>query len=164
MLKKIVGSSLLMLIVAGCGIEYRDDPRCEKYNYMSFEEFRNSVRVEKPREIEEAGKIYLYGDTLLVNEKGKGIHIIDNSDKHNPINKAYIKVIGNRDIAVKDGYMMVDSLMDLVVMDINDMDNIREVNRTENIFPIASPHPYYGSCEFDLTKGLVIGEGNEYIY
>ena len=157
MIKKIAGSLLLVLILTGCGIEYRDDPRCEKYGYMSFEEFRKSVKIEAPREIEEAGKIYVYGDMLLVNEKRKGIHLINNSDKQNPKNRAFLKIHGNLDIAVKDGYIMADSLMDLVVIDINDMDNIREVNRTKGIFPYT-PQYYYNECNFDLEKGLLTGE------
>lgn len=171
MIKKTATTTaiLLLLILTGCGIEYREDPKCEKYNYMTFEDFRASVAVEEPREIEEAGKIYLYGDTLLVNKKNKGIHIIDNSDKENPINQAFIKIYGNIDIAVKDGFMLVDSFMDLVVIDINNRENIQEVNRTKDIFPhdrysinqdSLFDRGYYG-CNFDLEKGLIIGVDND---
>ena len=160
MIKQIIVTLSLMTIITGCGIDYRDDPQCAKYNYLSFEEFRSSVTLEASREIKDAGKIYVYDDILFVNEKKKGIHIIDNHDKKNPINKAFIKIIGNSDMAVKDGYLMVDSFMDLVVIDINNMDNIQEVNRTIDIFPY-NPQNYYGSCEFDLTKGLLVGENND---
>jgi hypothetical protein len=160
MIKQITITLSLMAIITGCGIDYRDDPACSKYNYLSFEELRASVKVEEAREIKDAGKIYIYKDMLLVNEKKKGIHIIDNSDKKNPINKAFIKVVGNSDMAVKDGYLIVDSFMDLVVIDINNMNNIKEVNRTIDIFPYTSQQ-YTGSCEFDLTKGLLVGENND---
>jgi hypothetical protein len=166
MIKKIATTTLLMLILTGCGIEYRDNPECAKYHYMTFEELRASVTVEEPRAIDNAGKIYIYGDILLVNEKNKGIHIIDNSDKDNPIKKSFVKVHGNIDIAVKDGYMLVDSFMDLVVIDINDMTNIREVNRTKDIFPFNYLEPDFfeytvNECGFDLDKGIIIGEDDD---
>ena len=158
MIKQIIVTLFFMLIVGGCGIDYRDNPKCAKYNYMTFEELRSSVGVEASREIKDAGKIYVYGDTLFVNEKREGVHVIDNSDKKNPINKLFIKVPGNIDIAVKDGYLMVDSLVDLVVIDINDLNNIKEVNRMVNIFPKSQENNYYGnSCGFDLDKGLLVG-------
>jgi len=161
MTQKIIVTLLFMAIVTGCGIDYRDDPECAKQNYMTFEELRASVKVEASREIKKAGKIYVYGNTLLVNEKREGIHVIDNSDKKNPINKAFIKVLGNSDIAVKDGYLMVDSFMDLVVIDLNDMNNIREVNRTIDIFP-KEQQPYFDNiCGFDLDNGILLGVSND---
>jgi hypothetical protein len=63
-------------------------------------------------------------------------------------------------MAVKDGYLMVDSFMDLVVIDINNMNNIKEVNRSIDIFPY-NPQHYYGSCAFDLTKGILVGENDD---
>ena len=162
MIKQTVVTLSFMAMITGCGIEYRDDPRCAKSNYMTYEELRASVRVEESREIKDAGKIYVYGDTLLVNEKQKGVHIIDNSDKRNPINKAFVNVLGSSDIAVKDGYMMVDSFTDLVVIDIHDMNNIKEVNRTINIFS-KGDQPYYWNniCGFDLDKGVILGVDND---
>ena len=162
MIKQTVVTLSFMAMITGCGIEYRDDPRCAKSNYMTYEELRASVSVEESREIKDAGKIYVYGDTLLVNEKEKGVHIIDNSDKKNPINRAFVNVLGSSDIAVKDGYMMVDSFMDLVVIDIHDMNNIKEVNRTINIFS-KGDQPYYWNniCGFDLDKGVILGVDND---
>ena len=161
MIKQIIVTLSFMAIVTGCGIDYRDDPRCAKHNYITFEELRASVEVEASREIKNAGKIYVYGEMLLVNEKGEGIHLIDNSDKKNPINKAFIKVLGNSDIAVKDGYLMADSFMDLVVIDINDINNIREVNRTLDIFPKEQQPYFYNVCGFDLDKGILLGVNND---
>lgn len=161
MTKQTVVGLLFMAMLTACGIDYRDDPRCAKSNYMTYEELRASVNVEAAREIENAGKIYVYGDTLLVNEKNRGVHIIDNSDKKNPINKAFVKVIGSSDIAVKDGYMMVDSYMDLVIIDINDMNNIKEVNRTIDIFSKPQPSYYDNICGFDLDNGILVGENND---
>ncbi|NEW60890.1 hypothetical protein GSY74_06300 [Sulfurovum sp. bin170] len=167
MRKKILMVSILILVLGGCR-EYRDDPACSQYEYMSFEKLRASVAIEEPREIDKAGKIYIYGDTLLVNEKNRGVHVIDNSDKSNPISKAFIKIYGNVDIAVKDGYMYVDSFMDLLVFDINNIEEIKETSRKEDIFAYDryQMFDFYDeyqleSCGFDLEKGVLIGVNNE---
>lgn len=158
---------IFIVALGGCR-EYRDDPACSQYEYMSFKKFRDSVVVEKPRDIENAGKIYIYGDMLLVNEKNKGVHIIDNSDKSNPIPKAFIKIYGNIDIAVKDGYLYADSFMDLVIIDINNIKDIKEVNRKEDIFPYDEYQLFddyssyqFDKCGLDLDKGIVVGVDNE---
>ena len=154
---------LALLSFQGCGVEYRDDPICKELNYMTFEEFRaKGVEVLPSQDIKEAGKIYVYGDTLLIAEKNEGIHVIDNSDKKSPYPKAYLKLAGNLDMAVKEGYLYLDSYMDLVVMDIRDLDNIKEVNRTNNTFTYDPYQNFNGSyyhhgCNFDTTKGVIVG-------
>ena len=48
-------------------------------------EVREEVALLEARPIVESGKIYIFGQTLFINEPGKGIHVIDNADKSNPI-------------------------------------------------------------------------------
>lgn len=163
MIKKIISTTSLLLLLTACNIEYREDPRCEELNYMTFEEFREKgVEVLPSQEIKEAGKIYVYKNTLLIAEKNHGVHVIDNHDKNNPQAKAFLKVPGNIDMAVKDGYLYLDSYMDLVVMDINDLSNIREVNRTNDTFTYYenqnfNGNYYYNDCNFDTSKGVIVG-------
>ncbi|HHD82469.1 MAG TPA: hypothetical protein ENK82_08085 [Campylobacterales bacterium] len=155
-----------LLVLQGC-VEYRDDPACAKANYLTFEEFRaKGVEVLPPQEIDKAGKIYVYGDLLFVSEANRGVHVIDNSDKKNPQPKKFLKIPGNLDMAVKDGYLYVDSYMDLVVIDIKDIENIKEVNRKTDTFtydPYQSANGesyFYGQCDFDTTKGVIVGGDN----
>jgi hypothetical protein len=126
--------------------------------YISYEEFRESVKLEEPKQIEDSGKIYVYKDLLFVNEPKIGVHIFENSDKRNPKNIGFLKVIGNRDMAVKDGYLYLDSLVDLVVVDIEDF---KEVNRLEDIFSydyreMLGDEVWFRD-EIDVSKGVVIG-------
>ena len=153
-------SLMAIFTLQGC-VEYRDDPNC---NYMTFEEFREKgIEVLPAREISNAGKIYVYNNLLLVQEVDKGIHIIDNSNKKEPQPKQFLKLVGNLDMAVKEGYLYLDSYMDLVVLDINDIDNIKEVSRTEDTFtydPYQSVNgDYYWECgDYDQSKGILIRE------
>ena len=49
--------------------------------YKSMEDIRKEVSVIDAMTFSDPGKIYLYGNKLFINEKGKGVHIIDNTDK-----------------------------------------------------------------------------------
>jgi len=100
---------------------------------MSVLEFKNSVDIVPPIPIDESGKIYAYEDLIFVNDKYKGVHVIDNSDPASPQKISFIKIAGNVDISIKDNFLYADSLTDLMVLDISDLDNIQIVNRLEDV-------------------------------
>ncbi|NQZ76970.1 MAG: hypothetical protein HRT61_12845, partial [Ekhidna sp.] len=74
------------------------------------------VTVEESRIIADPGKILIYGDLLLINDTGSGIHVVDNRDKKDPRNLYYINIPASTDMAVKDGLLYVDNGPDLVVI------------------------------------------------
>ncbi|MRI01735.1 hypothetical protein GH721_14430 [Kriegella sp. EG-1] len=100
---------------------------------MSQEDFRNSVTILPPQAIDESGKIYAYKNYIFVNDKYQGVHVIDNSDPAAPKKITFIKIAGNVDISIKDDYLYADSIMDLIVLDISDINAITEVKRLENV-------------------------------
>ena len=108
--------------------------------YVSLEAMRSSFSIEPPTPIEKSGKIYLYKTTLFVTEPGKGIHVIDNSNPSIPIHKNFIQLEGVHDVTVKDNTLYADSYMDLVVIDIEDMNNIQQIRRLENVFNNYYPY------------------------
>lgn len=119
-----------------------DEPDGEYADYlvakplvMSKEEFATSVDVIAPQPIDESGKIYAYQDYIFINDKYKGVHVIDNSNPENPQKIAFIKIAGNVDISIKDDYLYADSIADLVVLDISDISNIVIVNRLLDVLP-----------------------------
>ena len=156
--------ALLLFNFIGC-VEYENDPICEEYRFINFEDSRQGIKVEEAHKIKNAGKIYIYEDILLVSDNKEGIHIIDNSDKENPKKIAFLNIPGNIDIAVKDGFLYADSMKDLVVIDIRDLENIQEVNRTKNIFPLSYSNNYSDiafRCDYDTSKGVIVkGVNNE---
>ena len=95
-----------------------------KPEYMSLKALRSSVEITSPVNIIESGKIYAYNNLVLVNDIDNGIHIIDNSNPQNPNKIAFIKIIANKDMEVKGNYLYADSLMDLLVFDITNLENI----------------------------------------
>lgn len=53
--------------------------------YMTRAELEGSVKyLDGERGMSDPGKIYVYGDRIFVNEKYRGVHVIDNSDPYNP--------------------------------------------------------------------------------
>jgi hypothetical protein len=126
--------------------------------YMEFSDFRNSFQKSEPVEINQPGKIYFKDDYLFVNEVGKGIHVIDNSDPANPVKIAFYEIMGNVDIAIKGNILFADSFIDLVAIDITDISNPVEVGRLENIFPEVVPEGdrWFPYAMVEKSKGVII--------
>lgn len=151
-------------LFTGCIEKYPYDD-CHEPIYLSYEKLRAYYpAVKEPREIGKAGKIYVYGDTLLINEKNKGIHVVDNRVKETPVKKYFIEILGNIDMAVKDDYLYVDSFTDLIVLSIKDIDNISVVHRKEKVFPydyeqaLSSKDMDKDRCYgYDEDRGVIIG-------
>lgn len=95
------------------------------------------------RPMENAGKIYVYGNTIFQNDLGKGIHLIDNTDPAKARRIAFIQILGNTDIAIKGNFLYANNFSDLVVVDISDITKPVEVKRfKEAFFTQDSQHPY----------------------
>jgi hypothetical protein len=126
--------------------------------YMSFTDFRTSFRKSAPVEISHPGKIYFKDGYLFVNEVGKGIHVIDNSNPANPKKIAFYDIVGNVDIAISGNILFADSYIDLVSIDITDINNPREVGRLRNIFPEVVPEGdmWYPYARVDKSKGVIV--------
>jgi hypothetical protein len=126
--------------------------------YGSYAESEISF-IPTPSIIENPGKIYVYGKYLLVNEQKKGIHVFDNSAPDNPVNMGFIKILGNTDMAVKDGLLYADHLGNLVSLSIDDFNAIEEKGRLPlKNWNMGLPPPAGSKFEcVDSQKGIVIG-------
>ena len=155
----------LSLALAIASVSCEDDnqePLLEEYRIavpitMSEEEFTNSVDIIAPVPIEESGKIYTYKNYIFVNDQYQGIHIIENSNPLSPRKIAFIKIPGNVDIAVKDDFLYADSIQDLLVFDISDIENISLTNRLNNVLGNNVIWPF----DVDVIDYDSFGTGNE---
>jgi len=120
--------------------------------YMTKEALRSSVEITLPLPIIESGKIYVYKDLVLVNDIENGIHIIDNSNPESPKKVACIKMEANNDMEIKGDYLYVDSLMDLVIFDISNIHDIKEVTRLKDVFPAYVVMPFMDDLVYDYTN------------
>ncbi|MCE7041071.1 hypothetical protein [Dyadobacter sp. CY312] len=156
---------LCVLVMTSCWPEDREpingiefDGTAYKPIYATEAELQN-VKVTESLPLTSPGKIYLLDPYLFVNESGKGIHIIDNSDPKNPKNLSFISILGNYDIAAKGNWLYVDNVTDLIVFDISDPKQPKLAKRIANAIPANSYPPFqniYFEC-VDTKKGTVVG-------
>lgn len=120
--------------------------------FLTPQELRTSFDIMPPIEVTNTGKIYLYQNFIFLNEPGKGIHIIDNTDKTQPEIISFINIPGNYEMAVQGDRLFADSYVDLVVIDISDPENVKLTKRIEDIFlDLAVQNQYY-----DLENGIIV--------
>jgi len=82
----------------------------------------------------------------------KGIHIIDNTNPESPVNKYFINIPGNLDVAVKGNILYADLFSDLVTIDISNPSHIQVKKVTEKVFPYRQ---YANGFSPDSTKIIV---------
>ncbi|MCL1938956.1 MAG: hypothetical protein FWF52_11245 [Candidatus Azobacteroides sp.] len=159
-MRKIVFLFLLTGLLTGC--EYTSY-QVLSYNvnepvFITREEFRNSVKVtSQPQELKTYGKIGSYEAYLYISEPNEGIHIINNANPSNPQNIGFIRLMGNRDLIIRNQFLYADSYTDLVWFDLSNPSLPVLKGRVENIFPDAFP---VIDNEYDYDYSLCI-EGIE---
>jgi len=124
--------------------------------YGAYE--KSEIKTTPPIPLNDPGKIYIYDPYLLINERGKGIHVYNNSDPANPSALTFIQMVGNTDMAIKDNILYADHMGDLVAITFSDFENVLEKGR----LPLSSwnlglpaPAQSYFEC-IDPAKGLVV--------
>ncbi len=120
----------------------------------------DQISVESEMPTLQAGKIYAYGNYIFQNDLNTGIHIIDNTDKTNPVKIAFLKLPLSTEIAVKGSYLYCNNYSDLVVFDISDPAKPKLVKRVPGVFPPENQnYPPFTNVYFecpDKSKGVVV--------
>lgn len=125
--------------------------------YIAHEALKD-IRSQPPRSIGISGTIFLRDTLLFMLEQRKGIHVFNLKDSLNTVNLAFLQIPAVTDFTVSDHYIYADSWRDLVIIDIGDLSQIREVGRVEDVItPVLYPLLYNGIFEcVDESKGAVI--------
>ena len=162
MRNRLLFVSTLIVLLSGCLPDPEDkrDVVTEGYRpiYASRADMQR-VFTETPHALRNAGKIYVRGSYVFVNEIQKGIHIIDNRQPAQPRNIAFISIPANVDIAVKGNILYADNGPDLIALDITDPTDVKVAKRIPDAFPNPMYPPQTGvsfEC-VDNAKGIVIG-------
>ncbi|MEO7174629.1 MAG: hypothetical protein ABIV51_02315, partial [Saprospiraceae bacterium] len=116
--------------------------------YVQAEDFRIPLEVVAPQALVDPGIVYAYGSYLLINEKRKGVHVIDNTNPASPVPISFIKIPGNVDFAVRDGYLYADSYLDLLTIDIRQANAPIFVSRKEDVFKPLWADQNFGYCVY----------------
>ena len=105
--------------------------------FMSREVLDNSVSyIAGAREMIWTGKIYYRSPYIFVNERYKGVHVINNTNPAHPVKEGFILAPGCIDMAVKDHILYLDNAVDLVSFDLNSK---QVTKRIRNVFPEPVP-------------------------
>jgi hypothetical protein len=103
---------------------------------MKRTQLENSVHFIEKQNLVRPGKIYFKGDTIYVNEKYKGVHVIDNSRPESPLLLGFITIPGCIDMAVKNNVLYADNAVDLVAVQLSqNLSDITVTKRIRNVFP-----------------------------
>src|SRR5690606_24085839 len=161
-LLEILSSVCFLLFLSSCQdqIESTYTFKTQMPVYMQMSTVREGeIIIEPGKPLDNPGKIYLYGDYLLINEPQKGIHIIDNTNPSSPQPVHFINIPGNVDLAINTNILYADSYVDLLAFDIGDLANIQMVQRVEDVFP----HMYtdLATSTFMTLKDTVISYDSE---
>jgi len=116
------------------------------------------IRNEAPQPIQLSGTIFLKDTLLFMLEQRKGIHVFNIKDSLNTINLTFIKIPAATDFTINGTVLYADTWKDLVVLDISNLLQIKEVNRIKDVInPILYPPLYNGFFEcVDESKGAVV--------
>lgn len=126
--------------------------------YMPYSELRAAVKTTATQPLMFPGKLFFHNYHLFINEIGKGIHVIDNSNPAAPEKITFIEIPGNVDLSIKGNALYADSYTDLVVLDISDLSNIKEQYRIEDAFEYRVPdYNYdYPLASIDENQGVIV--------
>lgn len=103
--------------------------------YKTKAEVLQSITAKGPQALKLTGKFFKYSHYLFVNEVNSGVHIIDNANPAAPVNKHFISIPGNLDLAVKGNMLYVDIYTEMLAIDISDPE-VPVVRKTfSNVFP-----------------------------
>jgi len=136
-----------------------------------------AITADTPRAMKYPGKIYVKGNLIFQNDQGFGIHVFDKTIPSSPKNIGFINLKGNLEISIKGNYLYGNSYADLVVVDISNWRQCKEVQRIKNAFWQGSnayaKNPYlyipppergvYYQC-IDLNKGVQVDWKQDSIY
>jgi len=129
--------------------------------YLSYQDLRNSVVIEGPRDLEAIGRVYLYQNHIFLNQRNTGIHILDNTDSSSPVNVGFIAIPGNTEVNIADNNLYADSYIDLLTFDISNLSNIFLVAREQDIFPFDAYQNIPADIRFrlsdiDESRGVIV--------
>jgi hypothetical protein len=125
--------------------------------FMSRETLENSVRyIPGAREIVQTGKIYYRKPYIYVNERYKGVHVINNTNPSQPVNEGFILAPGCIDMAVKGNILYLDNAVDLVSFD---LESKQVTKRLRDVFPEPiSPDGFVYYGYYNRSAGYILVE------
>lgn len=159
-MKNFLLLAILALMAFSCTKTNDDVVVAEGYKpvYVTHDLALN-IESSEAKSFTNPGKMFLFGNYILVTDQGLGVHIIDNTNPSNPQKIKFISIPGVNDAVMKNGIMYADNFTDLVAINISDINNITVTKRLQDIYPVVNQfYPDFATGYFecvDTTKGYV---------
>ena len=130
----------------------------EYFDALDFSE----IRTTEPQPIISQGTIAQRENYLFVNDRKRGIHVVDNSQPGSPFYMFFWSIPGNQTFTLTGDYLYADNGPHMLIINIADFANIKYERYLENVFyenmreqfPGDAFEGQYFSCP-DPDKGLV---------
>ena len=169
-MQKLLIPLLLLFSLSSCW-DFRTRPRTPERKVPGYKATYTTdsalyrIQTMSPRPVQFAGKIYVKDKLIFQSDVGYGIHVIDNTNPATATRVGFIRIPGNSEMSIKGNYMYANSFNDLVVIDISNWQNAREVKRMpqtfftgDNSFYIPLPeHRVYFECPAYFTGRIQTG-------
>jgi hypothetical protein len=155
-MKKILYLGMCLgLVFSFSSCERTEKARVQQgYLPLYANEVEENIKLSQPaRSLANPGKIYIYQNMLFVNERGEGIHVIDNSDKTNPKKLAFYEIPGCSDMAVKGNVLYANLGYGVVALDISSVQEAKMLSYS--LFP-GSPNTPEPSMSVRNSKGEIV--------
>lgn len=207
-------AAAVSLIMTGCGGDdyictFPDDSQADcavKPLYLSWSEISddkpiylsaNNATPQTQRLIDQgypvkefdgflnAGKIYTFGDILLVNDRYSGVYLFDNTNPETPKFILFFSASGSTDMVVNNGFVYINNFTNLLAFELADPSNwnrtidVLDYRVDENLLP---NNVRFAEVEFSISEekrtevpidisyaqGIVIGyinsNGTEFLF
>lgn len=163
MIKSLILCACLTVLLAGSGgCEFKNDPPADEIvdgfvPVYGTEEF-SEIRLLSSKKVKNPGRIYVYGGYLFINELKEGIHVFKNDEPTSPEPVAFIQMLGNEDMAIKDGVLYANHSGNLVALSLNDLSSIHvlgELPLSGWHYGIPAPSGHHFQC-IEPSRGIVV--------
>ncbi len=102
--------------------------------YGNLDSLRTLPLLIEKQNLVNPKSFYIGNNFVLVSELNKGIHIYDNTDMQNPQRLSFIQLPFLREFYVKDNFLYIANVYDVVKIDITNVYNPQFVSRAKNVF------------------------------
>jgi len=129
--------------------------------YISYED-SSVIKRLPPQDFNDLGKIIISGNYIFINEKEKGLHVINNSDPANPVKEHFWQIPGNTEFTIFQDILYADNGKHLWVIDVGNYHHIKVTNIIRDQYMITGkeyyPFNYSGYFEcFRAELGIFNG-------
>lgn len=129
--------------------------------YISYDDFSN-LKSGPALPYTNLGKIVSSGAYIFINERGKGIHVIDNTNPNSPVQLYFWHIIGNTEFTILQQVLYANNGKHLLAIDISNFANITLSSVLKNQYEPELlelyPENYNGFFEcYESALGNLIG-------